>query len=148
MKKLIVLAIAICAVQITTAQGPRNGNKAMQNLSAEEMATLQTKKMTLALDLTASQQDEIYQINLENAKMRKARMEERKAKRESGENMKPSEKERVEMANKMLDHKIAMKAKMKKILNEEQYNKWETSMANRGDKAKGKDKSKRKGKKG
>ena len=147
MKKLIVLAIAICAVQITTAQGPRNGNKAMQNLSAEEMATLQTKKMTLALDLTASQQDDIYQINLENAKMRKVRMEERKAKRESGENMKPSEKERVEMANKMLDHKIAMKAK--KILNAEKYNKWETSMAKRGDKergkGKGKDKSKRRG---
>ena len=143
MKKLIMIAIAICTLQITTAQGPERNRKAMMDLEPEEVATLQTKKMTLYLDLNASQQDDIYKLNLENAKMRKAQMAERKAKRESGEATKPTKKERLAMANKMLDHKIEVKAKMKKILNDDQYAKWEESMAKRDSKMKGKNKNKR-----
>lgn len=130
MKKLVLIVLALCAVQIASAQGPHKGKKGM-NLSAEELANLKTKKMTLALDLTEAQQDDIYIINLENAKLRKAHMTERKAKRESGEATKPTKEERLAMANKMLDHKIAVKAKVKKILNEEQYARWEKMMAKR-----------------
>ena len=63
MKKLILIAIAFIGLQATAQQkqgtnrGER-GNK-MMTLSAEDMATLQTKKMTLALDLNESQQKEI-----------------------------------------------------------------------------------------
>ncbi|WP_042247096.1 DUF4890 domain-containing protein [Jejuia pallidilutea] len=143
MKKLIMIALAVCTIQITNAQGPERNRKAMMDLEPEEIATLQTKKMTLALDLNASQQDDIYKINLENAKMRKTQMAERKAKRESSDAAKPTKEERLAMANKMLDHKIEVKAKMKKILNDEQYAKWEKSMAKRQSKMKGKDKKKR-----
>ncbi|MFD2725399.1 hypothetical protein [Hyunsoonleella rubra] len=145
MKKLLILAVAIFAVQMTSAQAKERGQKAM-DLSAEEMATIQTKKMTLFLDLNKSQQDNVYQVNLENAKLRKAHMAERKAKKESAEATKPSKEERVAMMNKMLDHKIAVKAKMKDILNDEQYEKWEKAQARRHAKMKEKAKNKRKGK--
>ena len=86
----------------------------MANLTPEEVATLKTKKMVLHLDLNDAQQDDIYKINLEQAKMRKAHMAERKARKESGAAGKPSKEERLAMANKRLDHQIEVKAKMKR----------------------------------
>ncbi len=140
MKKLIMIVLAICTIQIASAQEPNKKGKAMANLEPEEIATLQTKKMTLHLDLTDAQQKDIYKINLENAKIRKAHMAERKARKESGEATKPTKEERLAMANKILDRKIEVKAKMKNILNEEQYAKWETAMAKRASKMKAKGK--------
>jgi len=146
MKKLILIAIAFIGLQATAQQrqqGPKHGERGdkMMNLSAEDMATLQTKKMTLALDLNESQQKEIQKINLENATARKAQMEKRKANKEAAKAQRPSEEERVKMMNAMLDHKIEMKAKMKTILNDGQYAKWEKAQARMGAK-------KRDGKKG
>jgi hypothetical protein len=139
MKKLVLIAIAFIGLQAMAQkpqnEGRRNHNKMMMNLSAEEIATLQTKKMILFLDLNESQQVKIKSINLENATKRKAMMAERKAKKESGTAQKPTQEERYAMANAKLDHKIAMKAKMKDILNKEQYEKWEKAqmrMAQKG----------------
>ena len=131
MKKILIIAVALLALQVTAQdqkkerQNKQDRSQKMMNLSAEEAATLQTKKMTLHLDLNESQQAQIKTINLENATKRKAMMAEHKAKKESGEMQKPTQEERLKMANAKLDHKIAMKAKMKTILNEAQYAKWE-----------------------
>ncbi|MCF7560587.1 hypothetical protein L3X39_08050 [Sabulilitoribacter multivorans] len=141
MKKLIVIAIALISIkgiaqdEKKKAPNQHERSQKMANLTAEEIATLQTKKMTLHLDLNESQQAKIQKINLDNATKRKAMMEERKAKKESGEFKKPTTEERYKMENAKLDHQIAMKAKMKEILNEEQYAKWEKSqmrMAKKG----------------
>ncbi|ULC59157.1 hypothetical protein MBM09_14775 [Flaviramulus sp. BrNp1-15] len=135
MKKLVLIAITFLGLQaVAQEQKIERPNKSersqkMMNLSAEEMAILQTKRMTLHLDLTESQQAKIQKINLENAEKRKALMAERKAKKESDELKRPTDKERFEMKNARLDHQIAMKAKMKDILNEEQFAKWEKSQA-------------------
>ncbi|NJX16599.1 hypothetical protein [Tamlana crocina] len=135
MKKLMIIAVAFVALQgVAYAQGPQKLDRKdkmhlMHDLSPEEAATLYTKKMTLHLDLNKSQQDDIYNISLENAKKRKEMMEAYKAKKESGNMEKPSKEERLKMMNAKLDHQIAMKAKMKKILNEEQYAKWEKPLA-------------------
>lgn len=131
MKKILIIAVALLALQVNAQEQQRErSNKQgkslkMMDLSAEDAATLQTKKMTLHLDLNESQQAEIKKINLENATKRKAMMAERKARKESGEAQKPTQEQRLEMVNTKLDRKIAMKAKMKNILNEEQYAKWE-----------------------
>ena len=117
----------------------------MMDLSAEDAATLQTKKMTLHLDLNKSQQAEIKKINLENATKRKAMITERKARKESGEAQKPTQEQRLKMANTKLDHKIAMKAKMKNILNEEQYAKWEKAQMQNTKNGKNKKKGLKKG---
>ena len=143
MKKLILIALALLAIQVGAQEPKRDGHKkgqAMKNLSADEIATLKTKKMTLHLDLNESQQKEIYDINLANATTRKAHMESRKAKKESGDTQKPTKEERLKMANARLDHQIAMKAKMKTILNAEQYAKWEKAQFRMHAKSKGKKK--------
>lgn len=142
MKKLILIALAFIGLQATAQQKPDKFNKRerahkMMSLSAEEIATLQTKKMTLHLDLNQAQQSQIHQINLDNATKRKTMMEARKAKKENGDTQKPTKEERLKMVNAKLDHQIAMKAKMKDILNEEQYAKWEKIQAKMAHKRKG-----------
>lgn len=134
MKKAILIAIALVAIQVSAQERNERPNREknsrmekMQDLTPEEMATLQTKKMTLHLDLNESQQRAVQKLNLQNATERKARMEARKAQKEAGNMQKPSKEERLKMMNEMLDHKIAMKAKMKEILNADQYAKWEQS---------------------
>ncbi|WP_396601966.1 hypothetical protein [Algibacter sp. R77976] len=145
MKRILIIALALVSLQAIAQEkkGKQNkGNRGqeMMNLPAEDIATIQTKKMTLFLDLNKSQQEKIQKINLENATKRKEMMAERKAKKESGEAKKPTPEQRLEMENARLDHKIAMKAKMKDILNEDQYVKWEKSLAKKG--KKGKDRKK------
>ena len=82
MKKILIIAVALLALQVTAQdqkkerQNKQDRSHKMMNLSAEEAATLQTKKMTLHLDLNESQQAQIKTINLENATKRKAMMAE------------------------------------------------------------------------
>lgn len=136
MKKLLIVALAFIAIQATAQERNERPNKErgskmekFQDFTPDEMATLQTKRMTLHLDLNESQQKEIQKINLENAKDRKSMRETRVAQKESNNFQKPSKEEHLKMMNARLDRKIEMKTKMKKILNEEQYAKWEKSQA-------------------
>lgn len=140
MKRLIVIAIALICIQgFAQEERKERSNRheraqRMDDLTPEEAATLQTKKMTLQFDLNEKQQKDIYKMNVENATKRKEMMATFKAKKESGSDEKPSKEERLKMTNAKLDHQIAMKAKMKTILNTEQYIKWDKSqekMANR-----------------
>lgn len=151
MKKILIIAVALLALQVTAQEQQRErSNKQgkslkMMDLSAEDAAALQTKKMTLHLDLNKSQQAEIKKINLENATNRKAMMAERKARKESGEIQKPTQEQRLEMLNTKLDRKIAMKAKMKNILDKEQYAKWEKAQMQNTKNGKNKKKGLKKG---
>ncbi|MBU2939709.1 hypothetical protein KO494_09180 [Lacinutrix sp. C3R15] len=125
MKKLLVIALALVTIQVS-AQEKREGRQRKADFSPEEIAQLQTKQMTLDLDLTDEQQEKIGAINLENAIARKAKMEARKKSDE-----KPSKEEMLKMKNERLDAQIETKRKMKSILNEEQYAKWEKTQGKR-----------------
>lgn len=132
MKKLIVIAIALITIQGIAQEKKERINREdrthrMSDLTPEEAATLQTKKMTLHLDLNETQQKQIQKLNLENATARKNMMQTIKAKKESGTLEKPSKEEHLKMMNAKLDHQIATKAKMKTILSKEQFEKWEAS---------------------
>jgi hypothetical protein len=154
MKKIIIIFMAMITLQVTAQDKKKELQKdssrarmeAMKDLTPEEMATLQTKKMTLHLDLTAEQQKEIQALNLEEAKLRKAKMEDHKAMRESGERKAFTKEEKLKMMNDRLDHQIAMKQKMKSILNAEQYTKWEASMGKMEHRREGKKSDKEKSK--
>ncbi|MCK0161680.1 hypothetical protein [Allomuricauda sp. F6463D] len=127
MKRLTVVLVMLMSIGLAAQK--HNGSKKMRkgakmDLTTEEMATLQTKKMTLALDLTNAQQDKVYDINLENAASKRAKHEEMKALRESGERKKPTSEERFKMENERLDRQIAVQEQMKKILDEDQYESW------------------------
>lgn len=149
MKKIFLIALAFIGLQAIAQeqrnQGYRNHNNMMMNLSAEEAATLLTKKMTLHLDLNESQQAKVKSINLENATKRKAMMAACKDKKENGTAQKPTHEERYAMANAKLDHMIAMKAKMKDILNKEQFEKWEKAQKRMAMKGKHKKHNSKKG---
>ena len=138
MKKLLIFSMAL----FTTVAFAQNNNVAakkkqrtnrLMEMSPEDMANLRVKKMTLNLDLTEEQRDKIYPLILEQTKKFKEDMATKKAQKEEGEKRKKlSSKEKLERTNAQLDEKIAFKAKMKEILNEEQYKKFERSQAKRG----------------
>lgn len=123
MKKLIVAMILLVGFTTTAQKGKDKSHK--EKMTLEQRANLQTKKMVLSLDLTQSQQKQVLALNLKNAKMHKTKMEERKAKKENDETKRPSSDERYVMQIEKLDHQIAQKAAMKKILSKEQMEKWE-----------------------
>jgi len=139
MKKLLLIAIALITVNATAQEGKRERqNKGehervqqFKDFSPEEVATLQTKKMTLHLDLTDAQQKQIQAILLEQAKARKSKMEARKKMHEEG-GEKPSKEDRFNRANEQLDSRITLKSKMKNILSTEQFEKWERRNAMKG----------------
>lgn len=126
MKRLAVVMLLLTSLGAVAQKndGPRMHKGPKMDMTAEQMATLQTKKMTLALDLTKAQQEKIMQIHLDEATLRKEKWEEMKAKRESGEWQKPTSEERFELENARLEHQIALQTKMKDILDDEQYQTW------------------------
>ena len=137
MKKVLLIAIALISINAIAQERGRhndrnnspNKGEMFKDMSAEDLATLQTKRMTLDFDLTESQQKAIYDLQLSATNERKQKHEERKKAREDKDFHKPSKDERFALLNESLDKKIAHKNKMKSILNDEQYKKWERSNA-------------------
>jgi len=155
MKKLLLIAIALITVNATAQEQKREGQRKgrmekaqyFKDFSPEEMATLQTKKLALDLDLTETQQQKIQAIHLEQAKARKTEMEARKKTRTEGKKEIATKDDRFKRANSQLDKKLAMKAKMKDILSKEQFEKWEinnTRKERQGNKMRNKEPRKRK----
>lgn len=146
MKKVILL-VALVAGFTTMAQKGERGHKGdFKNMTAEQMATLQTKQMTLDLDLTTAQQNKIQALNLDNATKRKAKMEERKALKETSERPKRTSDEQYAMRTERLNAAIAHKAELKKILSDEQFEKWEMHHKKRGEHRNGKREHSKRGK--
>lgn len=105
MKKLIFIAIAFITVQAFAQDRERGGRKdraeQMQNLSAEDLAALGTKKMTRDLDLNETQQTKVKKMLLEEATFRKEKMKEREALKAIVEAQRPSKEERLKMKNEI-----------------------------------------------
>lgn len=123
----VFVAIALTSTIIVSAQQQRYSRgkgKYYKELTVEQLATLKTKKMTLALDLSEKQQQEVLKLHIAEVEYRKTKMEERQAKKESGELKKPTAEERYAMENAKLDRMIAKQKKLKEILSDEQYDQW------------------------
>jgi len=134
MKKIVFILLALIALKVSAQEKNERPNRERgekmeryQDYTPEEIANLQTKKMTLHLNLNESQQKEIKELNLENAISRETMMKAHKAQKESGNMEKPSKEARLKMMNDRLDRQIERKGKMKKILNADQFTKWEKS---------------------
>lgn len=136
MKKILVLALLSIGMMAGAQEKKERTEKAQaqdmrHRLTPEERTDLHVKRMTLDLDLTEKQQNDVRGILLDEEKNRELKMEEFKKVREAGE--KPSKEEMLKMKNDQLDRQIALKAKMKTILTKEQYEKWQVNMDNRKD---------------
>ena len=124
----MVIAIAFLTLSATAQDRRQERNRhdhakeIMKDMTPDEVATLKTKKLTLKLDLTDKQQRQVESILLEQAVERQKK---REAHQNKEEKEKPSKEEFLKMQNDRLDSQIEMKRKMKNILTEDQYAKFE-----------------------
>ena len=135
--KNVLFAIACLACLSLTYAQPRTGEKKMKaqremmsELEPEERATLKTKKMTLALDLSSRQQKGVQALNEEEELWREQMKQGRRAEKEGSE-ARPSKEERYVRQNQILDQQIAYQQKLREILDEEQYQQWKKLQARR-----------------
>jgi periplasmic protein CpxP/Spy len=133
MKKIVSILVLVLAFTLTTqAQKKRKDQK--PKLSVEQQADLAVKKMTLALDLSKKQQNQIAPLIKAQASERKAAMEKRKKARINEE--KPTADEMYAMQSKRLDNQIVFKNKMKEILDATQFEEFEKMAKRRMQKGK------------
>ena len=135
----MMMFLVLATVSMSAQIGPRSGEERRGNdMTAKQVATLSTKKMTLALALDDNQSKKVYTVLLDQAKDRKAMQAERKANKE-----KPAltKEQRYAMQNERLDKQIAMQEKMQSILTEDQFKQFKRMNAKR--KGKRSDKGKR-----
>ncbi len=111
-----------------------------KDMSPEQVAEISAKKLTLALDLSDSQQQQVASLLVVETTRKRAKHEERKSLKEKGE--KPSGDEIHAKMIKGLDQRIEFKRKMKDVLNDEQYLKW-TEMQEQKHKMKRRSRAKR-----
>mgnify|MGYP000020561158 CR=1 FL=1 len=143
MKKIIAILVVALSFSFTTQAQKGKKNK-LERLTVAQQTELAVKKMTLNLDLTTSQQNQIKPLLAEKIAKRKEMQEQKKAMKESGEKrVKPSAAERFEKKNKALDNKIAFKAEMKRILDKQQFERFEKINKKKAHKAKKKMKNKK-----
>ena len=142
MKKLIIATLVLFTINMSAQEHNSKRQKTRaaiaKDMSAEDIANLKSKKMTLQLDLTDQQQQQVYDLILANVQKRKALKEERQEGKD--EKTKLTTDEKVALKNAKLDEQIQMKRALKNILTEEQYAKLE-KMNQRRLKAKHKKKS-------
>jgi protein CpxP len=127
--KKVFLALVLIFGLTTFAQGKKEGKVEREKMSPEQQVELQVKRMKLDLDLNDKQSSEIKAILTKQTEKRATKRAEMQAKKAEGK--KPSKDEIFKMKNAMLDEQIANKTEMKKILNAEQFAKWEQNQLNR-----------------
>jgi len=124
MKNIIgILVVALLVSTTLNAQGRKGNNNKGNDFTPEQMATLQTKSMTLKLDLDKNQQEAVYNLQKNQMVVRQAMrtaMQERRA----NENT-PTSDEQFQLKSSRLDRMQLHSDAMKKILTKEQFEKWE-----------------------
>lgn len=124
MKKLIVTAVLLIGLS-TYAQEPAKNprREKLEQMTPQQKNELRLKKLTLELSLNASQQKEMGKIIAYNETKREGFKKERLAKKEAG--TKITKDELFAMRTTLLDEKIVTKERVKKILDANQFEKWE-----------------------
>ncbi len=120
MKKTLLIA----AMMATTVLAAQPG----QDRDREPNAEIQAKKMTLALDLTDKQENQIITILRENNEQ----MQKLRPKKEGRKEMTQKQRESHQLA--LLDQRIAVQRKMKDILTDDQFDQWKVKMEERAKK--------------
>ena len=135
MKKIIValvLLVGINGFAQETKQQPKKAES--EKLTSDQRNQLHLKRLTLELDLNAAQQNEMRILITEQSAKKESQMAENRTLKAA--NKKLTSDEMFAKKSKMLDDEIAMKEKVKKILNPEQMKKWEIRKEHEHKKAK------------
>ena len=125
MKKILSFSLLLMTLGAMAQQRPhhRQTQKAFKELSPEQRATLQSKKMVLALDLDTRQQQQVESLLKKRFETREKM---RAAHRETAaDSSKPlTADQRYTWMNAHLDREIAFQQEMKNILTEPQFEHW------------------------
>lgn len=144
MKNLLSIVVLVFAFTFTAQAQKKRGNMGSK-LTIEQQTTLAVKKMTLVLDLSDKQQEQIKPIIMSKIKNKNDFTEKRKAAKVNKQ--KPTSDEIFAIKNKQLDNQIMMKNSIKNILNEKQFDKFEKMHKSRTRMAKNKMKERKRGNK-
>lgn len=148
MKNLASILVFILAFTLTANAQKKDKKQKRERpqFTIAQQTDIAIKKMTLALDLSKKQQNQLKPIMASKMEAKKAFMENRKQARQ--EKKRPTADEIYAMQTKRLDNAIAMKAQMKEILDKEQFAKFEKMQKKRKMMGKKKMQKNKKGKKG
>ncbi|MBU2527309.1 MAG: hypothetical protein KKC03_11980 [Bacteroidetes bacterium] len=133
MKKIILVLGLMVAPIMMAQQGKQMAVRSSQTqLTAEQSATLETKRLALKLELTPAQQNQLQKVLTKRNEERKAQQEAIKKKRAAAET-KPimTSDERFALQNKNLDARLAFQNDLKNILTDEQFAEWKEMQENR-----------------
>ena len=124
MKKLLLIVFLVAGIA-TQAQEQKTSAKEYkkEQMSPEQKDQLRLKKLTIDLNLTPAQQKEMGKLVTEQREKREKMKTERKASKAKGLEM--TADQRFERKNKMLDEQKELKEKIQKILDADQFKKWE-----------------------
>jgi hypothetical protein len=122
-------AVTLCLLFVTLgafAQHPQHHKRDRQNrdqqLSAEQQAVLQSKKMTLALDLTDRQQSELASLLGRQISQRREMRKTRENQPDSLRTHNPEE--RFKRMDQHMDRQIAFQRDLREILTDTQFEAW------------------------
>lgn len=124
MKKLVGLTLVIMLFSLTISAQRQGQRQQKAQYTPEQRATIQSKKLALRLDLNEKKQKEVEKLMLKNAKEREQTRAAFQKNKQDGIGL--TNDERFERENMRLTKQQAHKAEMKKILSENQFEKWET----------------------
>ena len=123
-KVLIALVLLVGMTSLAQEKKVRSERTQMEQMTAEQRNELHLKKMTLDLDLTATQQKEMSKIIAEQGTKKESRITERKANKDAAKKQLTAD-EKFAKKSRILDEQIVMKERMKKVLSVDQFKRWE-----------------------
>ncbi len=126
-----MLFVGVASFAQDMAQKPARDQR--ERMTPEQRNEKQLKKLTSELTLDANQQAQVKQLLADRSAKAEKLREARQANRDS--NTKPTAAEREAFKKEMLAEKDANDAKMKSILNADQYTKWKKIQEENKDKA-------------
>ncbi|MDQ6472424.1 hypothetical protein RB619_17405 [Flavobacterium sp. LHD-80] len=134
MKKLFIAALLFVGVaSFAQDMDQKPAREQRERLTPEQRNEKQLKKLTSELNLDANQQTQVKQLLADRSAKAEKLREARQASKESG--TKPTAAEREAFKKDMLAERDANDAKMKSILNADQYTKWKKLQEENKDKA-------------
>lgn len=134
MKKLFIAAILLVGIaSFAQDTDQKTAPEQKEKLTPEQRSEKQLKKLTTELSLDANQQAQVKQLLAERSAKAEKFREAREAKKNS--NVKPTAAEKEAFKNEIKAEKEANDAKMKAILNADQYAKWHSLQEKNKDKA-------------
>ena len=135
MKNITSILILVFLFTFTIQAQKKRGYK--QQPTINQQTSLKVKQMTLALDLSDKQQQQLTPLLRAEITFRQAAIEKRKEARK--QKKRPSSDEIYAIKSQELDNKISMKRSMKNILNKTQFETFKKMYKQRIKKKKGKE---------